>query len=568
MGSMTHSPSVMRRSTSTGTAMSESRYFSRYPHRSGHVGEEPHRVLRLEVVREDQHTDLGRSRHGSEGAAASPSSVNVGGILMSTDDDIWLRAVDHLEQLTSIAGAADDVASRFFEQPDKSLPDQQQIVGDPTRTGSPPAGATHGHTVRRRPVRRTPAPGPGLERQRLRPRRSPDAAGQPLPTGRNVRRKPSPTTTSSTWTSSWPTAPRSTTDPRPPLTGHPVTAGHHQHRPQHRRCARLPRTTWPRRIATGRNRPCRCASLSSTSVTASYWHGCATSRALTPPPRTLRSNRCSSRSGSSAEGCDGSDAGDALIANRCPALEACSTFQAWTGPHPPGGRARERRPLHGHLGRHARRRQPRDQYREFLEPEVPRRLRRLAGQVQEPVQGPRRHQRRVRNWDDEHAQLAAGRRRRRRRGHLPEHGAAVLPELRAVRPAAEARGVRAPAGRHPGPQPLAGRLLRASTPSARAGIGQIFLNDVDDAIEDVQLDQGARPARRRPPAERSRPTSTGSSRSTTPTTTRCGRCARSSRCPVNCHGGTGVARLRAGAVVGADHASPRCRSTRSGRSCS
>ena len=38
-------------------------------------------------------------------------------------------------------------------------------------------------------------------------------------------------------------------------------------------------------------------------------------------------------------------------------------------------------------------------------------------------------------------------------------------------------------------------------PERRAGVGQIFLNDIDHAIEDMQLDQGARPARRHPPAE-------------------------------------------------------------------
>ena len=59
------------------------------------------------------------------------------------------------------------------------------------------------------------------------------------------------------------------------------------------------------------------------------------------------------------------------------------------------------------------------------------------------------------------------------------------PGLRAVRGAAEARGLRAPPRRHPGPQPLDGRLLRAASPSARAGIGQIFLNDIDDAIDDA-----------------------------------------------------------------------------------
>ena len=41
----------------------------------------------------------------------------------------------------------------------------------------------------------------------------------------------------------------------------------------------------------------------------------------------------------------------------------------------------------------------------------------------------------------------------------------------------------------------------ADYPDRRAGIGQIFLNDVDDAIDDVALDQGARAARRHPAAQ-------------------------------------------------------------------
>ena len=50
---------------------------------------------------------------------------------------------------------------------------------------------------------------------------------------------------------------------------------------------------------------------------------------------------------------------------------------------------RRRRALHDHLGRLPRRRQPRRLPR-VPRPGVPRGLRRLAGQVQEPVQGPRR----------------------------------------------------------------------------------------------------------------------------------------------------------------------------------
>ena len=76
--------------------------------------------------------------------------------------------------------------------------------------------------------------------------------------------------------------------------------------------------------------------------------------------------------------------------------------------------------------------------------------------------------------------------RHRRRGDLPEHRAAVLPELRAVRRAAGA----ASDYEHR----LAG--IRAHNrwlvdwcnefPERRAGIGQIFLNDIDDAIDDVK----------------------------------------------------------------------------------
>ena len=56
----------------------------------------------------------------------------------------------------------------------------------------------------------------------------------------------------------------------------------------------------------------------------------------------------------------------------------------------------------------------------------------------------------------------------------------------------------------------------AEFPERRAGIGQIFLNDVDDAIADVTLDQGARPARRRAAAEHPARRARGSRRSIDP----------------------------------------------------
>ena len=67
-------------------------------------------------------------------------------------------------------------------------------------------------------------------------------------------------------------------------------------------------------------------------------------------------------------------------------------------------------------------------------------------------------------------------------------------------------------------------------PERRAGIGQIFLNDIDDAIEDVQLDQGARPARRHPAADDPARRRLDQAAQPPATTTGCGRCARTSRC--------------------------------------
>ena len=126
------------------------------------------------------------------------------------------------------------------------------------------------------------------------------------------------------------------------------------------------------------------------------------------------------------------------------------------------------------------------QYREFLDPKYRDDVRRVAGKYKNPFKDLKDTDLRVRNWDGElrdsqqNADGVVG------EVDLPEHGAAVLPELRAVRAAADAGGVRAPPRRHPGAQPLAGRLTSPQKPEARAGIGQIFLNDLDDAIADVQ----------------------------------------------------------------------------------
>ena len=118
-------------------------------------------------------------------------------------------------------------------------------------------------------------------------------------------------------------------------------------------------------------------------------------------------------------------------------------------------------------------------------PGVPRRLRRVARQVQEPVQGPARHRPARPQLGRRDAQRRAGGRRRRRRGRVPEHGAAVLPELRAVRRAADSPRSTSTGSPASTPTTAGWSTSAAQFPERRAGIGQIFLNDIDDAIEDV-----------------------------------------------------------------------------------
>ena len=101
-----------------------------------------------------------------------------------------------------------------------------------------------------------------------------------------------------------------------------------------------------------------------------------------------------------------------------------------------------------------------DQYREYLDPEVARRVRRVARPVQEPVPRPAAAHA---------ARPQLGQRAALRRQDADGVVAEVIfpntvppffPTGASIRGAADARGVRAPPRRHPRPQPLARRLLR------------------------------------------------------------------------------------------------------------
>ena len=142
-------------------------------------------------------------------------------------------------------------------------------------------------------------------------------------------------------------------------------------------------------------------------------------------------------------------------------------------------------PLHDHLGRQPRRREPRDVPR-VPRPEVPRRLRRLAQQVQEPVQGPARH----RPAASATGTTSAATPTRTRDGIVgevifPNTVPPFFPSFVLFAGAADARGVRAPPRRHPAHNRWLVDFC-GEFPERRAGIGQIFLNDVDDAIDDVK----------------------------------------------------------------------------------
>ena len=73
------------------------------------------------------------------------------------------------------------------------------------------------------------------------------------------------------------------------------------------------------------------------------------------------------------------------------------------------------------------------QYREYLDPKYRDDFDAWREKYKNPFKDLKDTDLRMRNWDGELPRPAAERRRHRRRGDLPQHGAAVLPELRAVR---------------------------------------------------------------------------------------------------------------------------------------
>ena len=123
-------------------------------------------------------------------------------------------------------------------------------------------------------------------------------------------------------------------------------------------------------------------------------------------------------------------------------------------------------------------------YREYLDPDVPRGLRRLARQVQEPVQGPARHRPRCATGTTSCATPS------RRPTASSARSCSRTPCRRSSRASCCSPGRPSPRTTSTA-SPASARTTAGSSTCAtssrdrRAGIGQIFLNDVDDAIDDV-----------------------------------------------------------------------------------
>ena len=126
------------------------------------------------------------------------------------------------------------------------------------------------------------------------------------------------------------------------------------------------------------------------------------------------------------------------------------------------------------------------QYREYLDPKYRDDFDAWRGEVQEPLQGPQGHRPADPQLGRRAARRRPARRRRGRRGGLPQHRARRSSRTSCCSPSRPTPDEYE--HRHAGIQ-AHNRWLAdyvAEDPKARAGIGQVFLNDIDDTIADIE----------------------------------------------------------------------------------
>ena len=172
-------------------------------------------------------------------------------------------------------------------------------------------------------------------------------------------------------------------------------------------------------------------------------------------------------------------------------------------------------------------------YREYLDPEWRDEFDAWREKYKNPWKDLRDTDLRVRNWDDERRdadQLADG-----VVGEVlfPNTVPPFYPGFVLFAGPPKEEDYAPPAGRHPGAQPLDGRLLRPPSRAARRHRPDLPQRH-RRRDRGRHLDQGARPARRRAAPDHRARREVGASRSTTPSTTGCGPRSRTSTSRCTC----------------------------------
>src|SRR5205809_3395712 len=101
--------------------------------------EQPHRIVRLDVLRQDEYADV--RVLGSDLLRGYKALVGVAWRHANVDDRcVGTRKADVAEEFVSILGFGDDVDACLFEQADDALTREHKVVGD---------DYAHGITARR-----------------------------------------------------------------------------------------------------------------------------------------------------------------------------------------------------------------------------------------------------------------------------------------------------------------------------------------------------------------------------------------------------------------------------------
>ena len=129
VGSITVSPSAMRRRASTRIADVEDALLEQVADALGVLFEQPQRVARLDVLRQHEHADVGVAR--ADPLGGDEALVGVGRGHADVDDrGVGLSEPDVAEQALGVLGLGHDLDSGVPEQADDPLACEHDVVGD------------------------------------------------------------------------------------------------------------------------------------------------------------------------------------------------------------------------------------------------------------------------------------------------------------------------------------------------------------------------------------------------------------------------------------------------------